>query len=220
MEGEIDPRYYAGVVTKYRKWILALIVAAMVLAALFSMRVPPVSYEAVATLSLNWAALDRGDQAQDALQAESLNEAVLVKQAKKVLGQIIGELGASLPTELRTVAALDRLCTVSLGGTGDSVQLRVGYSEYQVAAEIANSWARLLVQRVNRRYGPSADDEAQDVEAEVLRVVSLARPLAVLTSLPSLANMALAGTLALIGGVLAAFIVGYLRQPFQLHGEA
>jgi capsular polysaccharide biosynthesis protein len=215
MEGEIDPRYYAGVVTKYRKWILALIVAAMVLAALFSMRVPAQSYEAVATLSLHWAALDRGDQAQDALQVASLNEAVLVKQAKKVLGQIIGELGASLPTELRTVAALDDLCTVSLGGTRDSVQLRVRYGEYQVAAEIANSWARLLVQRVNRRYGPSAN-----IEAQVLRIVSPARPAAMLTSVPSLANIALAGTLALIGGVLAAFIVGYLRQPFGLHGEA
>jgi len=82
--------------------------------------------------------------------------------------QTIAALGDTLPTELRSVEGLDKLCSVSSAGDPSVIQLKVRHTDPQVAADVANTWATLYVRQTNRFSCQSEDDVEQlDQQVEI-----------------------------------------------------
>lgn len=156
MEDEIDPRYYIGVVAKYWKWILGLLVVAVALAALVSYLVLPPVYETAATVWVGEGALRPEAQPGDSTQGDT-DITSEVKNAA-VRRQILGTLGEALPEELRSLEALDQLFSVLPVKGKKTYQLKVRYNDPHVAADLANAWATVLVDKAKARYAALPDE--------------------------------------------------------------
>jgi succinoglycan biosynthesis transport protein ExoP len=155
VEDEIDPRYYIGVVAKYWKWILGLLVVAVALAALVSYLVLPPVYETAATVWVGEGALRPEAQPADSTQGDT----DITSEAKNaaVRRQVLGVLGETLPEELRSLEALDQLFSVHPVKGKKTYQLKVRYNDPHVAADLANTWATVLVDKAKARYTALAE---------------------------------------------------------------
>jgi succinoglycan biosynthesis transport protein ExoP len=156
VEDEIDPRYYIGVVAKYWKWILGLLFVAVALAALVSYLVLPPVYETAATVWVGEGALRAEAQSGDATQ----DDTDITSEAKNaaVRRQVVGTLGETLPEELRSPEVLDQLFSVQPVSGKKTYQLKVRYNDPNVAADLANTWATVLVDKAQARYAALADE--------------------------------------------------------------
>jgi capsular polysaccharide biosynthesis protein len=201
MVDEIDSRYYAHIVSGYWRQILAFAAVAAALAALASSPRPPTSYEAVATLNLNKAALVTHNGSED--PQLTLQKQTARAKTKAVRKRIISRLGDALPAELRTVTALGPLCSVSSDSAQGMIQLSVRYSDAQVATDIANTWAAVVIQQLQKRHLVP-----EDAPQHVVSPAQLVKQ----EPSQSSVNPALVGALALLAGTLASFVVGYHRQ--------
>lgn len=181
MEQEIDLRYYIEVVVRYRKWILGFTAAAMVVATLVSLFVLPPTYEVVATVvatapRYRITLVPQIEAPQDS-QVPTKAYIALAKNAQ-LERQIITALGDTLPGELRSVQALDAVCSVSSADDPSIIQLKVRYSDPQVAADVANTWAVLYVRQISTLYGQSDDvrqlEEHIDIVGEKLQAAEQA----------------------------------------------
>lgn len=99
---------------------------------------------------------------------------VALVKSGSIAQQVIDEMGERLPAALRNPAALLNAVTAGLAtasgrtGTSDLIEIRVRAASPQLAADIANVWARAYVQQVNSVYGQVPDEMLGSVEAQLV----------------------------------------------------
>jgi len=170
VEEELDLRAYVAVLVKRWKLIVALTLVPAIIALAVSFTSPAV-YEAVATVIATSReyriSLDAELESFVVSQVPAKAHSALAKNAE-LQEQTIAALGDTLPTELRSVEGLDKLCSVSSAGDPSVIQLKVRHTDPQVAADVANTWATLYVRQTNRFSCQSEDDVEQlDQQVEI-----------------------------------------------------
>ena len=186
---EIDFSRYFAVLRRHWLEIVLVTVVIVVLAAagilLYRQTTPPV-YRANATAAIVRTSTDvRFDDRFTTSSNQgnvdvSSRRTALVAMAKdgSIAQQVIAELGDQLPLKLQNPAKLLSAITAEMAtntgraGTSDLIQISALADSPELAAAIANTWAKAYVQQVNSVYGQVPDDmlgsvEAQLVEAQV-----------------------------------------------------
>ena len=176
---------YFGVLR--RRWLEIVLVTAgvIVLTAvgvlLYRQLTPPV-YEANATAAIVRTSTDvRFDERfttssdQPNLDVNSRRAAlVALVKSGSIAQQVIDELGDQLPLRLQSPARLLDAVTAEMAtasgraGTSDLIQINVKAGSPELAAAIANAWAKAYVQQVNSIYGQVPDDMLGSVEAQLV----------------------------------------------------
>ena len=182
---EIDLTRYLGVLRRRWLQIVLVTVGVIVLAAigvlLYRQMTPPV-YEANATAAIVRTSTDvRFDERfttssdQPNLDVNSRRAALLaLVKSGSIAQQVIAELGGQLPLRLQSPARLLDAVTAEMAtaagraGTSDLIQISVKAGSPELAAAIANAWAKAYVQQVNSIYGQVPDDMLGSVEAQLV----------------------------------------------------
>ena len=183
---EIDLTRYLGVLRRRWLQIVLVTVGVIVLTAvgvlLYRQLTPPV-YEANATAAIVRTSTDvrfddrfttSSDQ-PDNLDVNSRRTAlVALVKSGSIAQQVIDELGDQLPLKLQNPARLLDAVTAEMAtatgraGQSDLIQISVKAESPELAAAIANAWAKAYVQQVNSIYGQVPDDMLGSVEAQLV----------------------------------------------------
>lgn len=159
----MDLRAYLAVLWRW-KWVIVIcVVLASVVAAVITGVASPV-YEAsalvVTTKSLYQLQFDPRIISQDnplpLRTAKSTHDLLARDPALEQL--IIDTLGDALPSAERTPAGLDKRLNVREVSNEGVVRLVVSHTDPETAQRIADAWARLYAERLNRLYGQTAQD--------------------------------------------------------------
>ena len=162
MEEEIDLRAYIAVLFKYKYWIAGLAVVAALVAMGVSFVLPPI-YEATALVAITqpryamrfdprFATTDNVEPPYKAYPDLAIGD--------QILSELIESLGPELEAEERSVRAVRGMLQAQTGGDPSIVRLTVRNGDPQRASLIANDWATVFVNQVNRLYGESEEDLA------------------------------------------------------------
>lgn len=184
-DDEIDLRKYIDILLK--RWreilfftILIVILAAAAVLGLRAVQIP--MYEAGANVAIVRTQTDvnfdeRFTTSSDSnrTQDATSRRAALVGLAKSgtIAESVIAELGDRLDEERRDPAGLLRSIDAALStqngrtGQSDLIEITATADTPEVAAAIANSWAKYYVQEVNRIYGQVPDEMMASVEQEL-----------------------------------------------------
>lgn len=184
-DDEIDLRKYIDILLK--RWreilfftVLIVVLAAAAVFALRAMQIP--MYEAAANVVIVRTQTDvnfddRFTTSSDSNRTQDVTSrrAALVGLAKSgtIAEAVIAELGARLNEEQRDPATLLRRIDASLStqngrtGQSDLIEITADADSAEVAAAIANAWAKYYVQEVNRIYGQVPDEMMASVEQEL-----------------------------------------------------
>ncbi|MFN8465872.1 MAG: hypothetical protein U0X20_09990 [Caldilineaceae bacterium] len=189
---ELNWAHYFGVLRRRWQEILLVTLAVAILAAagvlLYRQITPPV-YEATATAAIVRTASDvsldeRFTTSSDPLASQSINSRrtalVALVKSGEIAQQVIDELGNQLPPGLQSPAALLNTVTadapsLTTGGAttqSDLIQINVHAGSPELAAAIANAWAKAYVRQVNSIYGQVPDDMLSSVEAQLVEAQS------------------------------------------------
>ncbi|MFN8465873.1 MAG: hypothetical protein U0X20_09995 [Caldilineaceae bacterium] len=189
---ELNWAHYFGVLRRRWQEILLVTLAAAFLAAagvlLYRQITPPV-YEATATAAIVRTASDvsldeRFTTSSDPLASQSINSRrialVALVKSGEIAQQVIDELGNQLPPDLQSPAALlntvtaiaPSLTTGSATTQSDLIQINVHAGSPELAAAIANAWAKAYVRQVNSVYGQVSTDMLSSVEAQLVEAQS------------------------------------------------
>ncbi|MCB0152538.1 MAG: hypothetical protein KDE01_33385 [Caldilineaceae bacterium] len=184
-DDEIDLRKYIDILLK--RWreilfftVLIVILAAAAVLALRAMETP--MYEAGANVAIVRTQTDvnfddRFTTSSDSNRTQDVTSrrAALVGLAKSgtIAEAVIADLGDQLDERQRDPARLLRRIDASLStqngrtGQSDLIEITASADSPEVAAAIANSWAKHYVQEVNRIYGQVPDEMMASVEQEL-----------------------------------------------------
>lgn len=184
-DDEIDLRKYIDILLKRWREILFFTVLIVVLAAaaVFALRATQIRmYEAAANVAIVRTQTDvnfddRFTTSSDSNRTQDVTSrrAALVGLAKSgtIAEAVITDLGDQLDEEQRDPASLLRRIDAALStqngraGQSDLIEITAEADSPEVAAAIANSWARRYVQEVNRIYGQVPDEMMASVEQEL-----------------------------------------------------
>lgn len=184
-DDEIDLRKYIDILLK--RWreilfftILIIVLAAAAVFALRALQIP--MYEASANVAIVRTQTDvnfddRFTTSSDSNRTQDVTSrrAALVGLANSgtIAEEVIAELGGQLEEEQLDPATLLRRVDASLStqngrtGQSDLIEITAKADSPEVAAAIANSWAKHYVQEVNRIYGQVPDEMMVSVEQEL-----------------------------------------------------
>ena len=181
---EIEITRYLNALRESWLWILLITLAAVALTGagvLFYRQSTPPAYAATATAAIvrTSSEVNFDDRFTTTADERGLDtntrRAALVALVKSgsIAQQVIDEMGDRLPPDLRDPATL--LSTVSAdmatadGHTGQSdlIQISVHAGSPQLAADIANAWAKAYVRQVNSIFGQVPDDMLGSIEAQL-----------------------------------------------------
>ncbi len=184
-DDEIDLRKYIDILLKRWREILFFTVLIVILAAaavlgLRAMQMP--MYEAGANVAIVRTQTDvnfddRFTTSSDSNRTQDVTSrrAALVGLAMSgtIAEAVIADLGDQLPERQRDPAGLLRRIDASLStqngrtGQSDLIEITATADSPEVAAAIANLWAKYYVQEVNRIYGQVPDEMMASVEQEL-----------------------------------------------------
>ncbi len=85
-----------------------------------------------------------------------LQSYVTLVQNGDVANKVLAEIGPELKNDERSPSVLLQMVDAQLLNSTDTIQITVKYSTPQVAADIANAWARAYVEKINGLYGDSS----------------------------------------------------------------
>jgi uncharacterized protein involved in exopolysaccharide biosynthesis len=163
MDEEIDLRIYLSTVLRHWKWIVALALGATAAGFVFSLLLPPL-YEATAVVLVTEPRyqikfdprFDTEEQtpAYRAFPALATSDRILVR----VAGSYVPPAETGL--EEWTPAVLLNMVGATSGGDPSLVQLWTKAPLPEMAADLANVWADVLVEEGNRIYGGGEEDVA------------------------------------------------------------
>lgn len=184
-DDEIDLRKYIDILLK--RWreilfftILIILLAAAAVFALRAMQIP--MYEASANVAIVRTQTDvnfddRFTTSSDSNRTQDVTSrrAALVGLANSgtIAEEVIAELGDQLQEAQLDPATLLRRIDTTLStqngrtGQSDLIEITARADSPEVAAAIANSWAKHYVQEVNRIYGQVPDEMMASVELEL-----------------------------------------------------
>ncbi len=161
MEQEFNLRQYSALIMKHWRKIGGLTVGSVLIAGLISFLVLPPMYAATATAVATTPSyrlnFDTRIQSVRDVRASTRAYAAVAKNAELLLAVIQG-LGDGLPAELRSAESLGAVCSISAGADQSVMQLTVRYTDPQVAADVANTWASEFVAYIRALYGLSGED--------------------------------------------------------------
>jgi succinoglycan biosynthesis transport protein ExoP len=186
MEEEIDLRAYVLVLLKYWKWILGTTVAAAVVALVVSFLLPP-TYEATALV----VATKQKVEVQFGTQIRTLTEeemAIAARQplidrkarletfrelvvnpliAEKVLPAFADQLRV-LDEDLVDVSYFLDHGHVKVEGDDktDLIAIKISLRDPELAADIANAWAKAYVEHINSLYSAARPEDVQLVTSQ------------------------------------------------------
>lgn len=184
MEEEIDLRAYVLVLFKYWKWIVGTPVAASVVALVVSFLLPP-SYEAVVQV----VATKQKVEVQFGTQIRTLTEEELAAMgaqalinrearlatfrelvvnpliAQRVLPQFEDRLRALDESLLDPARFLEHV-QVDKNTKNDLIVIRVSLRDPNLAADIANAWAKTYEEHVNSLYSSARPEDMQLVASQ------------------------------------------------------
>ncbi|MCB0026020.1 MAG: hypothetical protein KDD91_23475 [Caldilinea sp.] len=184
-DDEIDLRKYIDILLKRWREILFFTVLIVILAAAAVLTLRAVGapmYEAGANVAIVRTQTDvnfdeRFTTSSDSNRTQDVTSrrAALVGLAKSgtIAEAVIADLGDQLPEILLDPARLLRRIDASLStqngrtGQSDLIEITAEADSPEVAAAIANSWAKHYVQEVNRIYGQVPDEMMASVEQEL-----------------------------------------------------
>ena len=184
-DDEIDLRKYIDILLKRWREILFFTVLIVILAAAAVLALRAVGapmYEAGANVAIVRTQTDvnfdeRFTTSSDSNRTQDVTSrrAALVGLAKSgtIAEAVIADLGDQLPEILLDPARLLRRIDASLStqngrtGQSDLIEITAEADSPEVAAAIANSWAKHYVQEVNRIYGQVPDEMMASVEQEL-----------------------------------------------------
>ncbi|MCB0137184.1 MAG: hypothetical protein KDD75_18925 [Caldilineaceae bacterium] len=184
-DDEIDLRKYIDILLKRWREILFFTVLIVILAAAAVLTLRAVGapmYEAGANVAIVRTQTDvnfdeRFTTSSDSNRTQDVTSrrAALVGLAKSgtIAEAVIADLGDQLPETLLDPARLLRRIDASLStqngrtGQSDLIEITASADSPEVAAAIANSWAKHYVQEVNRIYGQVPDEMMASVEQEL-----------------------------------------------------
>ncbi|MCB0025321.1 MAG: hypothetical protein KDD91_19955, partial [Caldilinea sp.] len=184
-DDEIDLRKYIDILLKRWREILFFTVLIVILAAaaVLALRaMEPPMYEAGANVAIVRTQTDvnfddRFTTSSDSNRTQDVTSrrAALVGLAKSgtIAEAVIADLGDQLDERQRDPARLLRRIDASLStqngrtGQSDLIEITASADSPEVAAAIANSWAKHYVQEVNRIYGQVPDEMMASVEQEL-----------------------------------------------------
>ncbi len=139
------------------------------LAALLTSTLRPASYDAVAIIVATQPkyqlSFDSRIESIVNLQVPARAYAAIAQNGELLQG-IIDRMGEQLPSSLRTVEALDAICSVIPADDLSVIQLAVRYRSPNLAAAIANDWADAFVRQINDVYGQTTSD-VQQIDAQI-----------------------------------------------------
>lgn len=78
----------------------------------------------------------------------------------EVAQKVLDELGSELPSEDRSISSLLNIISGNVVGRSDLIEISATYDNPVLAAEIANSWSRAYVDKVNDLYSTSGKEES------------------------------------------------------------
>ena len=163
MDEEIDLRIYLSTLLRHWRWIVALALGATAAGFVFSLLLPPL-YKATAVVLVTEPRyqmqfdprFDTEEQtpAYRAFPALATSDRILVR----VAGAYVPPPEAGL--EKWTPAVLLGMVGATSGGDPSLVQLWIEAPLPEMAADLANAWADVLVEEGNRIYGGGKEDLA------------------------------------------------------------
>lgn len=159
MEAEVELQEYINVLFKHWKLVLGVTAITVTVTAAFALLRPPI-YEATVTFviikpryRLEFDSRFRSEAPQIPYQAY----AALLKDPG-LEAQVLDTLGKTAPYVNLSVKTLDSIATIASGSEPSLFHLKVRFNDAKEAAQIANIWADLYIQRVREIYGPLGED--------------------------------------------------------------
>jgi len=195
MEEEIDLRIYIDILLKWW-WLIALGAIVVGAGAFVFTALQPRVYEAtagvVALKSRVEISLGSGFEStsEDDLMLSPQASAVLLDRNKRRLNTLIGmvrsgSIARQVADELRDVLDEEdadparlmeyvegRLLSLNGNGESDTIQIVVTHPDPEIAAQIANAWARAFEVHVNAIYGEASYSPFADIAGQVVTAKS------------------------------------------------
>ena len=166
MEEEIDLRPYMQALLKSWKWIVVVAVLAAVVAFVVSSLLPP-TYKATALVAvIKPGQLVQFDERFAALaETQPLKAYPELATSDEILQELLVEVSEIAPG-IHSLEALRMATEASAGADPSIVRLSVTYDQPEVAAEIANLWAELYVNRANEIFGDQGGEPLAYFESQ------------------------------------------------------
>lgn len=171
MEEEIDLREYIEILLKYWKWIVGAALLAAIVAFVATSMLPRV-YEAQSDIlvlkSKTEISFEPKYQTEVAeLSSQSGYQKTLVNLATSsdVAASVLAQAKDILPPEDQNVENL--LKKVEVTNTGDVISIKVTDQNPQIAADLANLWARVYTQYVNNLFGGESEALLAEIRQQV-----------------------------------------------------
>lgn len=155
MEDEIDLREYVRALIRRWRLIVALTVLGALVAGSVSLLLPPV-YEATALVSVSpsrYSLRLEGVTQNTVLPLKAYPDLAL---SDEILGQVFTQVRADLPAKLNTLSNFRETVMASAGADPTLLKLTVQGNDPEIAARVANLWARIFTEQAGRLYAQDA----------------------------------------------------------------
>ncbi len=156
MEEEIDLRPYVSALLDKWYWLVAILLLAAVLAYFLSSFIPP-TYEATALVAITDSRQKVQFDPRIVTQADDQPLKAYPEIAES--DELLSDLLLELPPGDLTVGKLRGDLTAEAGGDPSLLRLTAANGNPSDAAILANTWAELFVNRVNKIYGDQGDEQ-------------------------------------------------------------
>jgi uncharacterized protein involved in exopolysaccharide biosynthesis len=183
-EIKIDIGKYVETLIRQWKWILfcAVVLGGVVFTVSLIVKFVNPSYEAIAIVSsvktasdVNFGSeitsLSEADLAAFSDRKARLQSFVALVNNSNIAEKVLAEVGPNLREKDRNALELLKMVKGGLIPNSDSIQITVTYRDPNVAAEIANVWARVYTDQINSMYGELAGGTSESLGAIQAQIV-------------------------------------------------
>jgi capsular polysaccharide biosynthesis protein len=159
MEEEIDLRVYIELLIKRWSWLVGLSLIGAIMAWVVSLFLTA-TYEAEAQVLIIKSQTDisfepriKSETVENPLNGDrnaDRNAMASLVRSNEVAGQVLNQVGDSLPEEARQASKL--LKKVDVNNDGNLIMIKVKDPDPELAAEIANVWANSFETYINKLF--------------------------------------------------------------------
>ncbi len=169
-EQEIDLRPYVTGLWNKRYWIIGFGLLGIVLGLAISSIIAP-TYEATALVAstLPRERLEFDSRIQSVTDSQPLQAYPELALSDAILVELLDDLSVGHPL---TLTQLRKMLDASVGSDPSIIKLTVEYTDPEIAAEMANTWAELFVSWANKLYGYQGDEQLVFFEARLSEAAS------------------------------------------------